>query len=43
MKVKGTVINKKQIRKVMTLPYTVRIKILKHMLKVVREKIEKRG
>ena len=43
MKVKGTVINKKQIRKVMTLPYPVRIKILKHMLKVVREKIKKRG
>lgn len=40
MKIKGMVINKRQISKVMTLPYEVRIKILIYMRALVREKIE---
>ena len=42
MKIKGTVINKKQIRRVMGLPYELRIKILNYMRALVRERIEKR-
>jgi len=42
MKIKGTVINKKRIKRVMNLPYPVRIKILKHMLKLVRERNKKK-
>jgi len=42
MKIKGTVINKKRIKRVMNLPYPVRIKILKYMQALMREKIEKR-
>ena len=43
MKIKGTVINKKRIKRVMNLPDPLRRKILKHMLGLVRERIEKRG
>ena len=42
MKLKGTVINKKRIKRVMNLPDPLRRKILKHMLNLVRERIEKR-
>jgi len=42
MKIKGTVINKKQIKRVMNLSYPLRIKILKYMLNLVRERNKKK-